>query len=78
MRAGRSSIPEIFFNQTLIGGVDELEKLDQQGKLDGLITDCLSGPIVDFPPPFRRPQGKEFLKVCIGMAWYVVSYSGGH
>ena len=40
-----------------------MEKLNQQGKLDGLITDCLTGPTVDFPPPFRQPEGKEFLKV---------------
>jgi glutaredoxin len=68
IHVGRSSVPEVFFNRTLIGGLDELENLDQQGKLDGLITDCLSSPTVDFPPPFRRPEGKEFLKVHVYVA----------
>ena len=61
--AGRSSIPEIFFNDHLIGGYDELEKLDQEGKLDSLIRECLDSPSVDFPPPYRKPKSEEFLKV---------------
>lgn len=67
-------MPEIFFNQTLIGGLDELEKLDQLGKLDSLIADCLSGPPHDFPPPFRRPEGKEFLKVHVHVVGHINVY----
>ena len=34
---------EIFFNDFLIGGLEELETLDKQGKLDSLIQECLNG-----------------------------------
>lgn len=60
---GRSSVPEIFFNNRLIGGLDELEQLDKEGKLDAQIQECLQGPDVDFPPPYRKPKSEEFLKV---------------
>ena len=60
---GRSSVPEIFFNDRHIGGLEELEKWDRQGKLDSQIRVCIDGPNVDFPPPYRRPNSKEFLKV---------------
>ena len=60
---GRSSVPEIFFNDRLIGGFEELEQLDKEGKLDAQIQECLQGPNVDFPPPYRKPKSEEFLKV---------------
>ena len=60
---GRSSVPEIFFNDRLIGGLEELEQLDKEGKLDAQIQECLQGPDVDFPPPYRKPKSEEFLKV---------------
>ena len=60
---GRSSVPEIFFNDRLIGGFEELEQLDKEGKLDAQIQECLQGPSVDFPPPYRKPKSEEFLKV---------------
>ncbi len=62
---GRSSVPEIFFNDRLIGGLEELEQLDKEGKLDAQIRECLQGPDVDFPPPYRKPKSEEFLKVVI-------------
>ena len=56
-------MPEIFFNDRLIGGYDDLEKLEEEGKLDSLIRECLEGPTVDFPPAYRKPKSEEFLKV---------------
>ena len=56
-------MPEIFFNDRLIGGFEELEKLEQEGKLDSLIKECIEGPNVDFPPAYRKPKSEEFLKV---------------
>ena len=56
-------MPEIFFNDRLIGGFEDLEKLEQEGKLDSLIKECIEGPSVDFPPAYRKPKSEEFLKV---------------
>lgn len=36
-RSGRTSVPQIFIGDELIGGFDELEALDAHGQLDGLI-----------------------------------------
>ena len=61
---GRSSVPEIFFNDKLIGGWDTLQALEDSGQLDGLIKECLEGPdMPHFPPEFRKPASKEFLQV---------------
>lgn len=67
MQPGRTSVPEIFFNDHLIGGWDEIQKLEDEGKLDQLIKECLEAPDPDFPPPCRKPEGTEFLKVCGGV-----------
>ena len=40
-----------------------LEKLDKEGTLDAQIKECLQGPSVDFPPPYRKPKSEEFLTV---------------
>ncbi|HKI50620.1 MAG TPA: glutaredoxin 3 [Geothermobacteraceae bacterium] len=37
-RSGRSTVPEIFINDQLIGGCDELFSLDEQGALDPLLV----------------------------------------
>jgi glutaredoxin 3 len=37
-RSGRSTVPEIFINNQLIGGCDELFSLDEKGGLDPLIA----------------------------------------
>lgn len=36
-RSGRRTVPEIFINDRLIGGCDELFNLDERGALDGLL-----------------------------------------
>jgi glutaredoxin 3 len=36
-RAGRSSIPQIFINDAHIGGSDDLQALDADGRLDTLL-----------------------------------------
>jgi glutaredoxin 3 len=36
---GPKSVPQIFINDQLIGGCDELHALQSQGKLDGLLND---------------------------------------
>ncbi len=62
---GRTSVPEVFFNSELIGGLDDLAALEDSGRLDGLIKACLEGPPVspDFPPQLRKPATEEFLQV---------------
>jgi glutaredoxin 3 len=37
-RSGRSTVPEIFINDQLIGGCDDLFSLDEQGDLDPLLV----------------------------------------
>jgi glutaredoxin 3 len=39
MSGGRRTVPEIFINGKIVGGFDELKALDDQGKLDGLLTE---------------------------------------
>ena len=53
----------VFFNERLIGGSDDLQKLEAKGKLDQMIKECLESPDPDFPPPCRKPDGIEFVKV---------------
>lgn len=36
---GKTSVPQIFINDTHIGGSDELHALDAQGKLDSLLAE---------------------------------------
>ena len=60
-RETRTSVPEIF-NDHLIGGLDDLQKLEDEGKLDHLLKECLEAPISNFPPPCRTPEGTEFLE----------------
>ena len=38
-RSGRSSVPQIFINQTHIGGCDDLIALDNAGGLDSLLQE---------------------------------------
>ncbi len=35
-RSGRSSVPQIFFGDTHVGGFDDLAELDADGKLEAL------------------------------------------
>lgn len=37
-KTGRRTVPQIFINDQHIGGYDNLYELDQQGKLDPLLT----------------------------------------
>ena len=63
-------MPQVFFGDRLIGGCEELERLDELGELDQLIQQCVDDSDTDFPPPYRRPQSKEFLKVWIIVQLY--------
>jgi glutaredoxin 3 len=38
-RSGRSSVPQIFINQTHVGGCDDLIALDEAGGLDPLLQE---------------------------------------
>jgi glutaredoxin 3 len=38
-RAGRTSVPQIFFDDKHIGGCDDLYELNYDGKLDPLLAD---------------------------------------
>jgi glutaredoxin 3 len=35
---GKRSLPQIFINDTHIGGCDDIHSLDAEGKLDGLLV----------------------------------------
>ena len=37
IRAGRTSVPQVFVNNTLIGGYTDLRKLQTQGRLDAVL-----------------------------------------
>lgn len=37
-RSGRRSVPQIFIDEKHIGGFDDLAALEQQGKLDALLS----------------------------------------
>ena len=37
-RSGQSTMPQIFIGDRHIGGYDELNRLDREGKLDALLT----------------------------------------
>lgn len=36
-RSGRKTVPEIFFDNSLIGGCDDLMDLEQSGQLDSMV-----------------------------------------
>jgi len=38
-RAGRHTVPEIFIDDALVGGCDDLFNLDERGELDRLLAD---------------------------------------
>ncbi|MDE2623878.1 MAG: glutaredoxin 3 [Betaproteobacteria bacterium] len=42
-RTGRRTVPQIFINDTHVGGYDDLVALDQAGRLDPLLADSTSG-----------------------------------
>lgn len=42
-RTGRRTVPQIFINNTYVGGYDDLVALDHAGKLDPLLADLTSG-----------------------------------
>ncbi len=37
-RTGRLTVPQIFINETSIGGYEELKALDDEGKLDAMLA----------------------------------------
>lgn len=39
MRAGRTSVPQIWVGDTHVGGCDDLYALERKGKLDALLQD---------------------------------------
>ena len=39
LASGKTSVPQIFINDTHVGGNDELHALDAQGKLDPLLAE---------------------------------------
>jgi len=39
LAGGKTSVPQIFINDTHVGGSDELHALDAQGKLDPLLAE---------------------------------------
>ena len=73
---GKTIVPEIFFNDRLIGGLEDLQRLKDKGQLEEMIKECLSSPTLsDFPPTLRRPASEEFLKVSNRSAgWWIVLF----
>ena len=39
-KTGRKTVPQIFIEQTHIGGFDDLNALNRQGALDKLLAEC--------------------------------------
>ena len=39
LAGGRRTVPEIFINDKIVGGYDELKALDDEGKLDALLAE---------------------------------------
>ncbi len=37
-KTGMMTVPQIFINDELIGGFDDMDKLNREGKLDGLLA----------------------------------------
>lgn len=58
-------MPQLFFNGQLVGGWDDLNKLEEEGKLEAMLKEALSAPEVDFPPPLKKPSGEEFLQASL-------------
>jgi glutaredoxin 3 len=42
LSGGRRTVPEIFINDKIVGGYDDLKALDDAGKLDGLLAESAS------------------------------------
>ena len=42
LSGGRRTVPEIFINDKIVGGYDELKSLDDAGKLDSLLVESAS------------------------------------
>lgn len=40
LSGGRRTVPEIFINDMIVGGFDELKALNDEGKLDSLLVDA--------------------------------------
>jgi glutaredoxin 3 len=40
LSGGRRTVPEIFINDKIIGGYDELRALESKGELDGLLAEA--------------------------------------
>ncbi|KAJ7543861.1 hypothetical protein O6H91_09G056300 [Diphasiastrum complanatum] len=62
-RTGKTSVPQLFFNENLIGGLDELVELDKRGKLDGKIKEVVENKApgsAPLPPVYGEddPQDK--------------------
>lgn len=38
-RTGRRTVPQIYINETHVGGFDDLSALDRAGRLDALLTE---------------------------------------
>ncbi|XP_061339562.1 uncharacterized protein LOC133286190 [Gastrolobium bilobum] len=56
--SGSSSVPKVFFNEILIGGLSELKTLDESGKLDEKI-DFLITEAPSFESPFPPLSGED-------------------
>ena len=62
---GQTSVPQIFLNKDHIGGADELYRLEEEGRLQGLLQKALAVECVGFPPPLHHPSGTELLQASI-------------
>lgn len=56
--AGSPAVPKVFFNETLIGGLNELKELDESGKLDEKI-EYLKAEAPSFEAPLPPLSGED-------------------
>lgn len=58
--SGSSGVPKVFFNEVLIGGLNELKSLDESGKLDDKINYVIS-EVPSFEAPLPPLSGEDDL-----------------
>ena len=54
-----TTVPEVWFNDQLIGGWTECKKLDDDGKLDQMVVECLTTPAGQYSPLPVDPLAKK-------------------
>ena len=60
---GFQTVPQVFFNDKYIGGINQLEELSKQEKLNQMVKECIESE--SSPLQLRTPEASEFIQVHI-------------